>query len=76
MKNDNLQLVAFRKTAGYMAIVTAIASVLLWLTFVIPLEFILWGFIIGMVVLSFSLMYSVILNDLKLQHEMEKRDIR
>lgn len=67
------KLKAFRKTMGFFAIALILATLFVYATLWIPLEYIVYALISGMFTYGFWLMYTVNLEQLNREDERNKQ---
>jgi hypothetical protein len=63
---------AFKKTVGFFALASICATAFVYLSFLIPMQYIIYAMIFGMFTLGFSLMYSANLEKLKMNEKYGK----
>jgi O-antigen/teichoic acid export membrane protein len=73
MNIDNNKFKAFKKTLGFCAITFIAVLVFTFILSFIPLQIILWAFLIGLFVFGFYIMYSFNLNALEVEENSKDK---
>jgi hypothetical protein len=72
MNVNSNEFKAFKKTVGFFALVSIGATAFVYLSFLIPLQYIIYAIVIVMLALGFSMMYSANLEKMKLDEKYGK----
>lgn len=73
MNVDNNKFKAFKKTLGFCAITLIAVLVFTFILSFIPLQIILWAFLIGLFGFGFYIMYSFNLNALEVEENSKDK---
>lgn len=73
MNVDNNKFKAFKKTLGFCAITSIAVLVFTFILSFIPLQIILWAFLIGLFGFGFYIMYSFNLNALEVEENSKDK---
>jgi hypothetical protein len=72
MNVNSNEFKAFKKTVGFFALASIGATAFVYLSFLIPLQYIIYAIVIVMLALGFSMMYSANLEKMKLDEKYGK----
>lgn len=73
MNVDNNKFKAFKKTVGFCAVTSIAILVFTFILSFVPVQFILWTFLIALFVFGFYVVYSVNLNALEMEENVKNK---